>query len=113
MKKYGIDNFEDLDNMHLTIGEISGSEKQIAWVTDIVSGADAALAKGLETAKIRLETGTLDVEYVDAWLIAKHVYQNQLNKTASARDIIDTRGRYGYNAVQANASKLYHKIKGE
>lgn len=83
--------------------KLSGSEKQIAWATDIINGARECIARGIEHhtlgGGVNIVTGERrkqpdDALWIEGYEKLSESFEKLVAKTTEAKDIIENRDRY-------------------
>lgn len=83
--------------------KLDGSEKQIAWATDIINGARENIAHGIEHhtlgGGVNIVTGERrkqpdDALWIEGYEKLSESFEKLVAKTTEAKDIIENRDRY-------------------
>lgn len=89
--------------MEYTEIKLNGSEKQIAWATDIINGARECIARGIEHHTLgggtNIVTGERrkqpeDALWIEGYEKLSESFEKLVAKTTEAKDIIENRDRY-------------------
>ena len=100
--------------------KLSGSEKQIAWATDIINGARECIARGIEHhtlgGAINVSTGEHrkqpdDDLWIEGYEKLSESFEKLVAKTTEAKDIIDNRDRYTDHSLIGYVNKYVLKVQ--
>ena len=92
---------------------MTGTEKQISWAEDVISGWKALIAGEVENARQRVEDRkNMPIEWLTANQAAQKELLAMIDKASTAKEIIDARStRITYKMFKL-AEKYYAEMRG-